>query len=156
MVRGRLSEALRRYQNPSMPDTTSASVAIDVCDALAGAVARARQKAIAIQAELDSLATNAEVVMMQLESAHAVATSSGHDIEGLSIAYESHTSAVQAAVASKRSALETEAVIVDEALEAALSATAALSKVRAGEVPVSVTPCAHAPRPRPGLSQRCS
>ena len=146
-VRERLSDALHRHINPGTPDTTSVSVGIDVCGVLARAVARARQKALAIQAELDLLAINAEVVTMQLEPARDFANTSGYDIGELKVKFESRITEVHAAVASKRSALETDAVTIDEALEAALSAAAVLSDVRAGGVPgFAPFACTHTPR----------
>lgn len=93
-------------------------------------VACARHKALAIDAALCALATNEEAALSQIETTRNVAIAVGHPEKMFASAYEARVAEVRAAAATKRVALQTDAVAADAALEGALAAVAALSEVR--------------------------
>lgn len=90
----------------------------------------ARHKAVAIEAELAALAGNEEAVLAQLEANRHAAIASGRFEQELSTVFDAGAAELRAAAATKRVALQTEAVAVDAALEDALAAVAALTEVR--------------------------
>lgn len=107
-----------------------------VCACSAGApdappfVSCARWKAQAIDAELCSLVSNEEAALVQLEAIRDAAIAAGRPETEVFHLFEARTAEVRTAAASKRVALQTEAVAVDVALEGVISAVAARTEVR--------------------------
>lgn len=96
----------------------------------------ARRRVLAIQVELDTLATNAEVAFLQLEANRDAALAAlesgavaGVDAHAVLAAFSSGVDAAQASSTSKRVGLEAELVAADAALGVAMDAAAALSEV---------------------------
>ena len=96
----------------------------------------ARHRVLAIQTELDSLATHTEAAFLQLEANRDAALAAlesdavaGVDAQAVLAAFSYGVDTAQASSASKRVGLEAELVAADAALGVAMDATAALSEV---------------------------
>lgn len=85
-------------------------------------IACARHKALAVHAELEVLAGNEEATLTQLAGVREAAIAAGYPPESVDSVFEARVSEVPTVAAAKRAALQTEAVIVDAALEGALAA----------------------------------
>lgn len=90
----------------------------------------ARHKALVVDAELNALAVNEEATLVHLEVTRVAAIAAGRLERHVAQLFETRTTEVRAAAATKRVALQMEAVAVDAALEGALAAVAALIEVR--------------------------
>lgn len=90
----------------------------------------ARHKAQAIYAEIDNLSANKEAARTQLEETHAAALAGGRAVEEVTPLFETRVAELEAAAASKRKSLETEAVTMDATLASVLAIVDDISTVR--------------------------
>jgi hypothetical protein len=111
-------------------------------------VACARHKALAVDAELEALVANESAVLSQIETIRDAAIASGCLPEEVAAQFETCSDGIIAAVATKRVALQTEAVVADSALEGALAAVAALIEVRTPLLHLNPSPPS-TPHPKP-------
>lgn len=93
-------------------------------------VACARHKALAVDAELEALEASEGAVLAQTETIRDAAIAAGCLPEEVAAQFEACVANIMTTVATKRVALQTEAVAADAALESALAAVAALTEVR--------------------------
>ena len=132
-IRSRIIDAARAPVDGCWAISSNPSLQLDgfaVDPPVAPLIACARHKACAIQVELEALDMHEAETLAQVDASRMAAQEKGHPPDDLDVFASSLASVVTTAAAARRSALQTEAVAADMALENAITAVSALEEVR--------------------------